>query len=226
MYKDKRIIALIPARGGSVGVKRKNIRNFCGKPLIYWTVEAAKKSNYIDNIYVSTEDEEIEYVSWQCGVEVLKRPKELAQNDSHIKDVMKYHINELGLDDNDLIVLLNPTSPIRILGDINIIDKTIEQFDTDLYDQCATGYMCRNYEWGEASSSNRQVLVPWKYDDGNIYIHKPFYLKQNEYFCPDENRRLFVEVSEEFNKEIDTEIDFIMIEALMKNFSFIKDTIK
>jgi N-acylneuraminate cytidylyltransferase len=218
MYKDKRIIALIPARGGSVGVKRKNIREFCGKPLIYWTVEAAGKSHYIDDVYVSTEDDKIKNIAWSYGADVLKRPKELAQNDSHIKDVMKYHINELGLGNNDLIVLLNPTSPLRITNGINIIDYCLEQFDTDLYDQCATGYMCRNYEWGKASSSNRQILVPWKYDDGNTYIHKPFYLRNGEYFCPDENRRLFVEVPEECNKEIDTEIDFIMVEALMQKF--------
>lgn len=207
---------MIPARGGSVGVKRKNIRSFCGKPLIYWTIDASKRSKYIDKVYVSTEDEEIKDISLIFGAEVLDRPKSLAQNDSHIKDVMKYHIEELGLGDNDLIVLLNPTSPIRIVNGVNIIDEVIEKFDADLYDQCATGYMCRNYEWGKASSSNRQVLVPWKYDDSCVYIHKPFYLSNGEYWCPDENRRLFVEISEEFNKEIDSEIDFVMVEALFK----------
>lgn len=216
MYNNKRIIALIPARGGSVGVKRKNIKSFCGFPLIHWTIEATKNSKYIDQIFVSTEDIEIGAISMLEGVGVLFRPTSLAQSDSHIKDVMKYHINEMGWGDNDLIILLNPTSPIRILNGKNIIDEVIEKFDCDKYDQCATGYMCRNYEYGKAASSNRQVLVPWKYDDCAVYIHKCFYLANGEYWCPDESRRLFIELSEEFNKEIDTEIDFVMVEALFK----------
>jgi CMP-N,N'-diacetyllegionaminic acid synthase len=216
MYKGYNIIALIPARGGSVGIKRKNIKEFVGKPLIVWSIEAARKSKYVDSVYVSTEDKQIADTSLFFGAKVLNRPNELAQNDSHIKDVMKYHINELKLKDNNLIVLLNPTSPIRIIKDFNTIDYCLEQFNPDLYDQAASGYMCRNYEWGKASSANRQVLTPWAYDDANVYIHKSFYLINNEYFCPDINRRLFIKIPEIFNKEIDSIEDFIMLEALMK----------
>jgi len=220
MYKDKRIIALIPARGGSVGVKRKNVREFCGKPLIYWTIEACKKSKYIDEFYVSTEDEEIKNVSLSFGAKVLDRPKSLAENNSHIKDVMKYHIEELGLGNNDLLVLLNPTSPIRISNGINIIDYCIEQFDYENKDQAASVYMCQHYPYGTSASANRQELSAYPYDNGSVYINKVEHLKDGIYWVDNPDRRQAIVVPEIFNYEIDTEIDFIMVESLMKYLQF------
>ena len=83
MYKGKKILAVIPARGGSKGVPRKNIKDLGGKPLIAWTIECAKKSKYLDRVIVSTEDNEIASVAQKWGAEVpFMRPMELAQDDT------------------------------------------------------------------------------------------------------------------------------------------------
>jgi CMP-N,N'-diacetyllegionaminic acid synthase len=79
------IAALIPARGGSKGIPRKNIKQFCGKPLIAYTIEEGKRSKYVDRIFVSTEDEEIAKVSKAYNAEVIKRPVEYAQDNSNRK---------------------------------------------------------------------------------------------------------------------------------------------
>ena len=83
MIENKTVLAIIPARGGSKGVPRKNIRDVAGKPLIAWTIEEAKKSGYIDRLVVSTDDQEIADVAVLWGGEVpFLRPAELAQDDT------------------------------------------------------------------------------------------------------------------------------------------------
>ncbi|HJH25294.1 MAG TPA: hypothetical protein C5S37_00650 [Methanophagales archaeon] len=85
----KKIITLIPARGGSKGLPRKNIRLLAGKPLIVWTIEQAKSSRYIDKIVVSTDDTEIAEISMKYGAEVIERPKEeLAKDETPTIDVI------------------------------------------------------------------------------------------------------------------------------------------
>lgn len=116
MYKDKRILAVIPARGGSKGIPRKNIVNVLGKPLIQYTIEEALLSRYLDNVIVSTEDEEIARISQKCGAEVpFLRPKELATDDSKTIHTLLHAIDfyeKRGVF-YDYIVLLQPTQPLR-----------------------------------------------------------------------------------------------------------------
>ncbi|WMJ78651.1 acylneuraminate cytidylyltransferase family protein [Sedimentibacter sp. MB35-C1] len=124
---DKKIICIIPARGGSKGVHRKNLRNLGNKPLIQWTIEEAKKSKYINRIIVSTEDKEIEDACMQMGAEVVERPKELAADDSPTIDSMLYTLKVL--EDNEkyfpnYVMLLQCTSPFRTVTDI---DTAIER---------------------------------------------------------------------------------------------------
>lgn len=113
-----KILAVIPARGGSKGVPRKNIRDLAGKPLIAWTIEEAKKSKYIDRLILSSEDDEIIEVAKQFGCEVpFKRPLELAQDDTPgIAPVL--HAIEM-CPGYDYVVLLQPTSPLRTVEDID-----------------------------------------------------------------------------------------------------------
>ena len=137
MYKGKSIMAVITARGGSKGVPRKNIRDLSGKPLIAWSIEAAKNSGYIDRIIVSTEDTEIRDISLEYGAEVpFLRPKELAEDNSSSVDTVLHVIEKLEKDYNytpDYILLLQPTSPLR--NEVHI-DDSIEaskssEFDLD-----------------------------------------------------------------------------------------------
>lgn len=88
MINNQTILALIPARGGSKGLPRKNMKPLLGKPLIAWTIEQAKKSKYIDKIVVSTEDKEIGEIAIKYGIDVIKRPEELAKDETPTIDTI------------------------------------------------------------------------------------------------------------------------------------------
>lgn len=127
MYKNKRILALIPARGGSKGLPGKNTKMLLGKSLIAWSIEQAYQSAYIDKVIVSTESEKIAVVARSCGAEVpFVRPKSLSADNAETIDVVLHAINfyESRGDAFDIIVLLEPTSPLREAKDI---DRAIER---------------------------------------------------------------------------------------------------
>jgi CMP-N-acetylneuraminic acid synthetase len=113
--KKQEVIAIIPARGGSKGIFRKNIVDLCGMPLIAYTIQAALKAELITKVVVSTEDEEIAEISKKWGAEIpFLRPKELASDASGIWDVISYTITKLGGNyENRAYVELYPTSPFR-----------------------------------------------------------------------------------------------------------------
>jgi CMP-N,N'-diacetyllegionaminic acid synthase len=126
MYKDHVVVCVIPARGGSKGLPGKNIKMFCGKPLIAHTIEQARQSKYIDRVIVSTEVEAIAQISLEYGAEVpFMRPMELAGDSSSTVDVLLHAINWLETEDRyvfDILVMLHTTTPLRSVQDI---DKSI-----------------------------------------------------------------------------------------------------
>jgi CMP-N,N'-diacetyllegionaminic acid synthase len=123
MYKDHIVVCVIPARGGSKGLPGKNIKNFCGKPLIAHTIEQARQSKCIDRVIVSTEDEEIAQISLEYGAEVpFMRPMEFARDSSSTVDVLLHAINWLENVDQyafDILLLLHTTTPLRSVEDID-----------------------------------------------------------------------------------------------------------
>jgi CMP-N-acetylneuraminic acid synthetase len=128
MYEDKRILAIIPARGGSKGIKNKNIYPIKGKPLLAYTVEAALKSRFIDYVMVSTDSEAIAEAARSCGAQIpFMRPKELAGDKSRTIDAIVDAIEKLRVQGEvfDTLVLLQPTSPLRDSSDI---DGALELF--------------------------------------------------------------------------------------------------
>ena len=131
MYKNKTILAVITARGGSKGIPQKNIKELGGKPLIAYTIEAAKNSRYLDYFLVSTDDNKIAEVSRQCGAPVpFMRPAELATDSAKSIPVVQHATN--WLKDNEkrefgYLMILQPTSPFRTAEDIdNSIEKIID----------------------------------------------------------------------------------------------------
>ncbi|MFC1931523.1 cytidylyltransferase domain-containing protein [Chloroflexota bacterium] len=132
MNKEPNIIAIIPARGGSKRLPRKNIRLLNGEPLIYYTIAAAKKSKYLQRLLVSTADSQITEIARGYGAEVIDRPESLAQDDTPSRPVYQHVISHLEEIENyhpDIIVALQPTSPCRLAEDI---DEAIEIFlETD-----------------------------------------------------------------------------------------------
>ena len=101
------VLGLIPARGGSKGITRKNLALVGGKPLLEWTVAAARHSTELTRFVVSTDDDEI---AAAAGADVLRRPAELAQDDTPMIDVVRHAVDELA---PEVVVLLQPTSPLR-----------------------------------------------------------------------------------------------------------------
>jgi CMP-N,N'-diacetyllegionaminic acid synthase len=105
------VVALIPARGGSKGIPRKNLAPVAGRPLLAWTIDAALRSRVVTRTVVSTEDDEIAAAARELGAEVLARPHELAADDTPMQPVIAYAVEELGAP--EVLVLLQATSPLR-----------------------------------------------------------------------------------------------------------------
>lgn len=128
MFDNNKVLAIIPARGGSKGIPGKNIKCLCGHPLIAYTINAALKSRYVDDVLVSTDSEEIARISNQYGAETpFLRPSHLAQDTSKSVDAL-VHARDYMRSNNrvyDSVVLLQPTSPLRRASDI---DGAIESY--------------------------------------------------------------------------------------------------
>lgn len=134
MSKESNIVAIIPARGGSKGIPRKNIRLLNGEPLIYYTICEAKKSKYLGRLIVSTEDSEIAETAKKYNAEVIERPAELAQDYTPASLVYQHVIKHLEGMENfypNIIVALNPTSPCRLATDIDGAIETYLEADCD-----------------------------------------------------------------------------------------------
>jgi len=119
MYKNNTFLAIIPARGGSKGLPRKNILPLVGKPLIHWTIEAAQQSQYLDRVILSSEDDEIISIAKQAQCDVpFIRPQTLAEDETAgIAPIL--HAIETLEQKYDFIVVLQPTSPLRMAEDID-----------------------------------------------------------------------------------------------------------
>jgi CMP-N,N'-diacetyllegionaminic acid synthase len=105
------VVALIPARGGSKGIPRKNLAPLAGRPLLAWTIDAALGSRAVTRTVVSTEDDEIAAAARELGAEVLARPPELAADETPMQPVIVHALDEL--EAPEVLVLLQPTSPLR-----------------------------------------------------------------------------------------------------------------
>lgn len=123
MYNNKKILALITARGGSKGIPRKNIKPLNGIPLINWTINAAKNSSYIDRLILTTEDDEIANIAINAGCEVpFMRPPSLATDTATSMDVILHALENIK-QNYDYLLLLQPTSPFRTSKQIDDIIK-------------------------------------------------------------------------------------------------------
>lgn len=210
MGRSPYILGVIPARGGSKGVKRKNLRPVCGRPLVYWSIKAARESKLLDRFIVSTEDSEIKSAAESFGAEVLDRPESLARDHSTTLSVLRHILNEI--DGVDIIVLLQPTSPIR---NGQLIDRCMRKFLASGADSLATGFTSLQYEWGVNNNIPRQKLKGWFYDDGNVYINRASLLKKGVWVG---KKRCRMIIDRRYNFEIDDEIDLMIVDMLMKRY--------
>lgn len=132
--REARNVAIIPARGGSKGIPRKNLMSFCGKPLVAWSIEQALASELIDEIFVSSDDTEILEVAERCGAHPVVRPADLSGDDASSEDAL---LHTLALIDADkrhpvgLVLFLQATSPLRRAGDIDSAVRELIVQDAD-----------------------------------------------------------------------------------------------
>jgi N-acylneuraminate cytidylyltransferase len=222
----KKILAIIPARGGSKGIHKKNIVNLAGKPLIAWTIEAAKKSTYIDCLILSSDDPEIIKVASEWGCEVpFIRPPELALDDTPgIAPVL--HAIETLQEKYDYVVLLQPTSPLRHAEDIDgCIKKCLESgapacvsvAEPDkspywMYTVGSSGRMQPLIETGE--TFNRRQDLPQVFAlNGAVYVADCRWLETSRTFVTPETTAYLM--PKERSIDIDTLLDLKLVELLI-----------
>ena len=204
------IFGVIPARGGSKGIPQKNVRQVCGKPLIAWTIEAAQQSVLLDRWVVSTEDPEIASISRLYGAEILNRPPQLATDTTPTLHVLKHALNHVSA---DIVVLLQPTSPIRSSG---LIDRCIRQFQDTQADSLATGFMCKYQEYALDNNLRRQDRAGFFYDDGNVYVLRASMVSAGEQFGEKIERVL---LDREQNIEVDDFFELWLAEKVLERRS-------
>lgn len=201
------ILGITPVRGGSKGILGKNIKQIAGKPLIAWTIEAARKSKCLDRYVVSTEDKEIAEIAKQYGAEVLDRPMELATDEASTMGVLQHAVEHIPC---NVVVLLQATSPIRRSG---LIDKCIREFKDNNYDSLATGFICKYVEYGK-NTLRRQDVQGFFCDDGNVYVIKTDLIRSGDRYGKKIGRKT---ISRWENEEIDDEFDFRLAEQILRN---------
>ena len=228
--KHKKVIAIIPARSGSKGIQRKNIRLLAGKPLIAYSIEAALKSKYIDRVVVSTEDEEIAEISKKYGAEVIERPQELAKDKSPTIDTIYHAFNVLEKENYspDVVVLLQPTSPLRTAVDIdNAIKLFLDGKCESVVSVCEMehppywslkteeGYLKPLFD-AKYFRIRRQDLEKAYMPNGAIFVSTLQILyKYKSFYC--EKIIPYVMLAER-SVDIDTEMDFLLAELLVKKY--------
>jgi YrbI family 3-deoxy-D-manno-octulosonate 8-phosphate phosphatase len=218
-------VALIPARCGSKSIPLKNIKNFCGKPLIYWSLFAAQNSNLIDEIYVATDCEEIGSVVNSFGfskVQVYDREPENANDNSSSESIMLEFINNNNFNDKDLFLLVQATSPLIQSKDF---DNALQQLKIEKSDSLLTCVRTKRFFWDENakplnydfnSRPRRQKFSGIFMENGAFYINRIHNILRN-------NNRLSGSISiyemDHFTAiEIDEEDDWIMAEQLMNKY--------
>lgn len=229
MYKNKKILALIPARGGSKGVPGKNIKQIAGKPLIVWTIEAALQSQWLDKVIVSTDSEEIASIARKAGAEVpFLRPEYLAHDAAKGIDVVLHAIRwfEAQNEQYDLLLLLQPTSPLRTVQDIeNAIRLLFEKKAKAIVSVCENehppywsntlppDHSMKNFIDFKAIK-NRQELPTFYRLNGAIYLSEIDYLKANNGFWGEQTYAYIM--PKERSVDIDSLLDFKLAELLLK----------
>ena len=219
------IIAIIPARGGSKGIPRKNIRLLAGKPLIAYSIETALKSKYINRVVVSTEDDEIAEISKKYGAEVIERPEELATDSAPTEPVIEHVLERLKEQEYykpDLIILLQPTSPLRTGKHI---DEALDMFSKGHFNSVLSVCPSHAFIWKMKESGaypinydfknrhRRQDKEPEYRENGAIYITKCEVLMGQG--CILNEKIGLYSMPEVFSIEIDTDFDLWLCEQII-----------
>lgn len=231
MYKNKRILGVIVARGGSKGIPRKNIKELNGKPLIAYTIAAAQASKYLTSVILSTNDEETAQVSRDIGMDVpFLRPEELAQDTSSALSVIQHALewmkNNRG-EKYDFVMILQPTSPLRLPEDI---DACIQKIVDTEADSVMSMVELVDFSVKKLKKIENDIIVPLLEEEGQTSAQRDtleklykrnaaIYLTKTECI---QNNDLFGKISRPYvmpaerSVDINHPFDFLMAETILK----------
>lgn len=231
--QTKNVLAIIPARGGSKGLPGKNIRLFAGKPLLVHSIETALNCPLITRTVVSTDDAGIAGVARAHGAQVITRPDELATDSALVIDAIKHAVREVEAEGEhvDIVLLLEPTSPLRRAEDL---EKCIQVLLEDRADSVATfteSHVSPNRLWRVADDVVEPYIagaVPWlprqrqpKAHEltGQIYgVTRTMLFEKEDSISLLLGRKYAVITPRETALDIDTELDFMVAEKVMEHF--------
>ena len=223
---NKTFLAIIPARGGSKRLPRKNLLDLCGKPLIAWSIEAALKSKYISKVIVSSDDEEILNIAKEYKADFIKRPDELASDTATTFDALNHTLENV--EKYDYVVLLQPTSPLRTEKHIDEAIELLKEKNADaIISVCEVEHSplwsntldenldMSNFLRDEVLNKRSQDLPKYYRLNGAIYICKTDKLLENKGFFLKENIYAY-KMNKKHSVDIDEEIDFIIAREIKR----------
>lgn len=223
----KSFLSIIPARGGSKRLPRKNILKILDKPLIAYSIEAGLNSKYIDKLIVSSDDDEILSISKDYGAEIIKRPANLAEDTTTTFDTLKHVVENIS-EEYEYIVLLQATSPIRKSSHIDEAIKLLEEKKADaIISVCEMEHSplwsntlpsdnnMKLFLKDEIKNKRSQDLEKYYRLNGAIYICRTDKFLENKGFFLEENIYAYI-MDRKDSIDIDEEIDFLIVKELMK----------
>jgi CMP-N,N'-diacetyllegionaminic acid synthase len=227
MHKGKTYLAIIPSRGGSKRLPRKNLLDLNGKPLVSWSIEAGLNSKYIDKVAVTSDDADILNIAKSYGVLSINRPTELSSDTATTFDTVEHAIENINY--YDYIVLLQPTSPLRtewhidkaieflIYNDADAIVSVCETDHSPLWSNTLddtlsmVGFLNKSFK-----NKRSQDLDIYYRINGAIYIcDTKKLLKEKGFFI--ENEIYAYKMDREASIDIDNAIDFLLADLILKN---------
>ena len=231
--KKLRVLGLIPARGGSKGVKEKNLALLCGKPLIEYSIDAAFRSKLLTDVIVSTDSQKIRDLAISLGADApFLRPAELSTDSalsiSVARHALEFMDSKLG-ERYDAIMLLQPTSPLRSATDIDCAISMLSESDCDSLisisdvggshpfrmKRVINGYLTNFLEQGFEDMRPRQLLPKVFIRNGAIYLARTDLVMRENSFGGD--RTLAYEMPSERSVNIDTELDFAVANHILSS---------
>jgi len=231
MINKRTILALIPARSGSKRLPGKNIRKFCNKPLIARTIEAAKKIRYIDKVVVSTDSNKIATIASRYGAEVpFLRPAKLSTDKAKMIDAIFHAMHFLKKQGNsyDILILLQPTSPLRSVNDVNralqmfikknanaVVSVSSADHNSHITNSLPNNLSMEDFVNFSNKSKNFHNNETLYQINGALYIVKWNFLKKNKDWFSKKTYAFIMK--KEHSVDIDDEIDFLFAETLARH---------
>jgi CMP-N,N'-diacetyllegionaminic acid synthase len=231
MIDGRSVLAVIPARGGSKGVPRKNVRLLGGKPLIAWTIEAAARSAHIDRMITTTEDAEILSVAREFGCEIpFVRPAELAADNTPGMAPIRHALNQLT--GYDYVVVLQPTSPLRNTADIDGCISRCSELNADacVSMEVATtppqwlyikreGFFVESFLQGAQANVRRQEIPEVYGLNGAVYVARTRWIDSGHSFL--DGKVACYEMPPERSLDVDTEWDWHVLSQIVAGPAFV-----